>query len=122
VDECKNVPYANLYIDILKFMVLNKVMSFKTKVMGDIVTKTNTEINKTKLEQSAVGRKLLRDMQKYKKVYDQYQITEKKRNQLMGMYEDVNFKSQSANISYYIWFILAISGMFLVIKKLKSSN
>ena len=122
VDECKNVPYANLYIDILKFMVLNKVMSFKTKVMGDIVTKTNTEINKTKLEQSAVGRKLLRDMQKYKKVYDQYQITEKKRNQLMGMYEDVNFKSQSANISYYIWFILAISGMFLVIKKLKTSN
>jgi phage-related tail protein len=103
-------------------MVLNKVMSFKTKVMGDIVTKTNTEINKTKLEQSAVGRKLLRDMQKYKKVYDQYQRTEKKRNQLMGMYEDVNFKSQSANISYYIWFILAISGMFLVIKKLKTSN
>ena len=45
-----------------------------------------------------------------------------KKNQLDGMYEDINFKSQSVNISYYIWFILAISGMFLVIKKLKSSN
>jgi hypothetical protein len=122
VDECKNVPYANLYIDILKFMVLNKVMSFKTKVMGDIVTKTNTEINKTKLEQSAVGRKLLRDMQKYKKTYDAFQRNSQRKNQLAGMYEDINFKSQSVNISYYIWFILAISGMFLVIKKLKSSN
>ena len=49
-------------------------------------------------------------------------INEKRKNQLHGMYEDIYFKSQSANISYYIWFILAISGMLLVIKKLRSGH
>ena len=90
--------------------------------MGKAIDNASKGINKVKLQQSAVGRKLLRDMQKYKKTYDEFQRNSQRKNQLAGMYEDINFKSQSANISYYIWFILAISGMFLVIKKLKSSN
>ena len=65
---------------------------------------------------------LVQRLKKYKKTYDAFQRNSQRKNQLAGMYEDINFKSQSVNISYYIWFILAISGMFLVIKKLKSSN
>jgi hypothetical protein len=122
VDECKSAPYDNLYIQILKFRVLDEVLNAKTNVMGKVITQTNKSQIATKMKQSAVGRKLLRDMQKYKRLYKEFEQNEQRKNQLAGMYEDINFKSQSANISYYIWFILAISGMFLVIKKLKSSN
>ncbi len=122
IDTCSDVKYANLYIEILKFRVLDAILDAKTEIMGKAIDNASKGINKVKLQQSAVGRKLLRDMQKYKKTYDAFQKNSQRKNQLAGMYEDINFKSQSANISYYIWFILAISGMFLVIKKLKSSN
>jgi hypothetical protein len=122
VDECKSAPYDNLYVQILKFKVLDEILNAKTKVMSDVVSQTNKGQLATKMQQSAVGRKLLRDMQKYKRLYEKFEKDKKMKNNLEGIYEDVNFKSQSANISYYIWFILAISGMFLVIKKLKSSN
>ena len=119
---CSDIKYANLYIEILKFRALDIILNAKTEIMGKAIDNASKGINKVKLQQSAVGRKLLRDMQKYKKTYDEFQKNSQRKNQLAGMYEDINFKSQSANISYYIWFILAISGMFLVIKKLKSSN
>jgi len=122
VDECKSAPYDNLYVQILKFKVLDEILNAKTKVMSDVVSQTNKGQLATKMQQSAVGRKLLRDMQKYKRLYEKFEKDKKMKNNLEGIYEDINFKSQSANISYYIWFILAISGMFLVIKKLKSSN
>ena len=122
VDECKSAPYDNLYVQILKFKVLDEILNAKTKVMSEVVSQTNKGQLATKMQQSAVGRKLLRDMQKYKRLYEKFEKDKKMKNNLEGIYEDINFKSQSANISYYIWFILAISGMFLVIKKLKSSN
>ena len=122
VKECGNAKYDNLYIELLKFKVLDEILNAKTKVMGKVISQTERGHIATKMKQSAVGRQLLRDMQKYKRLYEEFEKNEKRKNQLAGMYEDINFKSQSANISYYIWFILAISGMFLVIKKLKSSN
>ncbi len=111
-----------MYIEILKFRVLSDILKVKRKIMSITVKVTVNSVNKKKLEQSRIGKKLLKDMKIYKKKYKNFFDINNKKNQLDGMYEDINFKSQSANISYYIWFILAISGMFLVIKKLKSSN
>jgi len=64
VDECKSAPYDNLYIQILKFRVLDEVLNAKTNVMGKVITQTNKSQIATKMKQSAVGRKLLRDMQR----------------------------------------------------------
>jgi hypothetical protein len=122
VDTCSSASYPNMYIEILKFRVLSDILKVKSKIMANTVKVTVDGVNKTKLEQSIIGKKLLKDMKIYKKKYKNFFDINNKKNQLDGMYEDINFKSQSANISYYIWFILAISGMFLVIKKLKSSN
>jgi hypothetical protein len=122
VDSCSSASYPNMYIEILKFRVLSDILKVKSKIMANTVKVTVDGVNKTKLEQSIIGKKLLKDMKIYKKKYKNFFDINNKKNQLDGMYEDINFKSQSANISYYIWFILAISGMFLVIKKLKSSN
>ena len=41
-------------------------------------------------------------------------------NLLDGMVEDISFKKDSANLNYYLWFALAISGMLLVIKNVKN--
>jgi len=122
VDSCSSASYPNMYIEILKFRVLSDILKVKSKIMANTVKVSVDGVNKTKLEQSIIGKKLLKDMKIYKKKYKNFFDINNKKNQLDGMYEDINFKSQSANISYYIWFILAISGMFLVIKKLKSSN
>jgi len=117
INECASVPYANIYIEILTLKVIEIVLGAKSKIMFDVLKKSNISRRKVQLKQSSVGRKLLRNIEKYKSINRQF--GKNAQNQLKGMLEDVTKKNESSNISYYIWFILAISGMLLVIKKLK---
>ncbi len=59
-------------------------------------------------------------MSKYRDAYQQLRSQKNKKLLTSGMYEDVRLKKKSVDISYLIWFALAISGTALVIKKLNN--
>jgi hypothetical protein len=120
INTCSEVPYANIYIELLSLKTLELVLGAKSEIMFEVIKKSNIARRATLLKQSSAGRKLLSNIEKYKSVYRRFGDNKQKKNQLQGMFEDVSNKNASYNISYYIWFILAISGMMLVIKKVKN--
>ena len=63
---------------------------------------------------------ILKNMSKYRDAYQQLRSQKNKKLLTSGMYEDVRLKKKSVDISYLIWFALAISGTALVIKKLNN--
>jgi hypothetical protein len=62
----------------------------------------------------------LRNLKKYQKTYNKFQKNQQKSVLLNGMIRDLSNKKDSANLSYYLWFALAISGMLIVIKNIKN--
>ncbi len=72
VDSCSSASYPNMYIEILKFRVLSDILKVKSKIMANTVKVTVDGVNKTKLEQSIIGKKLLKDMKIYKKKYKNF--------------------------------------------------
>ena len=63
VDTCSSASYPNMYIEILKFRVLSDILKVKSKIMANTVKVTVDGVNKTKLEQSIIGKKLLKDIE-----------------------------------------------------------
>ena len=120
VNSCSNSKYPNIYIEILALRALEIILGNKTEVMSKILKNSNDARIKTKLQQTEAGRRLLKNLNKYQKTYNKFQDNEAKANLLDGMVEDISFKKDSANLNYYLWFALAISGMLLVIKNVKN--
>lgn len=120
VSACSVSTYPNIYIEILALRALEIILGTKTEIMAKIIKNSNNAKIKTQLKQSDAGRRLLRNLKKYQKMYSQFQKNEQKTNLLNGMNRDLSNKKDSANINYYLWFALAISGMLIVIKNIKN--
>ena len=120
VTACSDSKYPNIYIEILAMRALEIILGTKTEIMAKIIKNSNNAKIKTQLKQSEAGRRLLRNLKKYQKTYNKFQKNEQKSDLLNGMIRDLSNKKDSANISYYLWFALAISGMLIVIKNIKN--
>jgi len=120
VNTCTNVKYENIYIDILEMRLLEIVLEIKSKIIYEAIMQATKGSNAVALQQTKSGRQLLKNLKLHEASYKKYYKNKRAENQLQGMLEDISKKKSSANISYYIWFILAISGMLLVIKKIRS--
>ena len=118
VNSCGNSKYPNLYIEILALRALEIILGNKTEVMAKVIQNSNDARVKTKLKQTQAGRTLLKSLQKYQNTYNNFQRNETKAKLLDGMVEDAKNKNLSANVNYYLWFALAISGMLIVIKNI----
>ena len=120
VNACSDSKYPNIYIEILALRALEIILGTKTEIMAKIIKNSNSAKIKTQLKQSEAGRRLLKNLKKYEKTYLQFQKNEQKTDLLNGMIHDLSNKKDSANLSYYLWFALAISGMLIVIKNIKN--
>ena len=120
VNACADSKYPNIYIEILALKALEIILGTKTEIMAEIIKKSNNAKIKTQLKQSDAGRRLLKNLKKYQKTYEQYQKNEQKSDLMNGMIRDLSNKKDSANLNYYLWFALAISGMLIVIKNIKN--
>jgi hypothetical protein len=120
VSACSDSKYPNIYIEILALRALEIILGAKTEIMSKVIKRSNDAKIKTQLKQSESGRRLLRNLKKYQKTYNQFQKNQQKSVLLNGMIRDLSNKKDSANISYYLWFALAISGMLIVIKNIKN--
>jgi hypothetical protein len=120
VNSCADSKYPNLYIEILALRALEIILGTKTEIMAKIIKKSNNAKIKTQLKQSEAGRRLLKNLKKYQKTYNTFQKNESRTELLNGMIRDISNKKDSANLSYYLWFALAISGMLVVIRNIKN--
>ena len=120
VDACSDSKYPNIYIEILALRALEIILGAKTEIMSSVIKKSNDAKIRTQLKQSESGRRLLKNLKKYQGTYNQFQKNEQKSVLLNGMIRDLSNKKDSANLSYYLWFALAISGMLIVIKNIKN--
>ncbi len=120
VSSCSDSKYPNIYIEILALRALEIILGAKTEIMSKVIKRSNDAKIKTQLKQSESGRRLLRNLKKYQKTYNKFQKNQQKSVLLNGMIRDLSNKKDSANISYYLWFALAISGMLIVIKNIKN--
>lgn len=118
VNSCADSKYPNLYIEILTLRALEIILGNKTEVISKVIQQSNDARLKTKLQQSEAGRALLQNLKKYQQTYNKFQKNKTKATLLDGMMEDVRNKNLSANMNYYLWFALAISGMLIVIKNI----
>jgi len=62
------------------------------------------------------------NINKYTPEYEKYNTHKVEKNRMVGMLEDVVLKNKSTNIGYYLWFILAMSGIFIVINELRKRS
>jgi len=113
-------PYQNIYIDILKLKVLGLVLQQKGAIIYKAVAEAYGGSKAAALKSTASGQSILKNMSKYRDAYQQLRSQKNKKLLTSGMYEDVRLKKKSVDISYLIWFALAISGTALVIKKLNN--
>lgn len=113
-------PYQNIYIDILKLKVLGLVLKKKGAIIYKAVSEAYSGSKAAALKSTASGQSILKNMSKYRDAYQQLRTQNNKKLLSAGMYEDVKLKKKSVDISYLIWFALAISGTALVIKKLNN--
>jgi hypothetical protein len=120
VSSCSDSKYPNIYIEILALRSLEIILGSKTEIMSKVIKRSNDAKIKTQLKQSESGRRLLRNLKKYQKTYNKFQKNQQKSVLLNGMIRDLSNKKDSANLSYYLWFALAISGMLIVIKNIKN--
>jgi hypothetical protein len=120
VSSCSDSKYPNIYIEILALRALEIILGAKTEIMSKVIKRSNDAKIKTQLKQSESGRRLLRNLKKYQKTNNKFQKNQQKSVLLNGMIRDLSNKKDSANLSYYLWFALAISGMLIVIKNIKN--
>ena len=113
-------PYANIYLDILELKVLGLVMQLKAAIIYKAIKESYSGSNAAALQRSTAGKSILKNMKLYEGAYKRLRAQENLNLQRGGMLEDIRLKNKSTNISYYLWFALAISGMALVIKKLNN--
>ena len=113
-------PYPNIYLDMLELKVLGLVMEQKAAIIYKVIKESYNGSNAAALKRSSAGRSVLKNMKLYEGAYKRLRAQENLNMQRGGMLEDVRLKNKSTNISYYLWFALAISGMGLVIKKLNT--
>lgn len=122
LDSCSggdgDTPYQNLYLDMLQLKVLGLVMQQKAAIIYKVIKESYSGSRATALKRTEVGTSILKNMKLYESSYKNYRAQQNKRHQTDGMFEDIMLKSKSTNISYYLWFALAMSGMGLVIKQL----
>jgi len=122
LDACQSAPYENLYTDILQLKVLEQVLEAKSRIIYQAIKESYGASNSAALKGTAAGKSIAKNMTLYRGAYKRLQSNKNREAQLAGMLEDVRLKRNSVNISYYIWFILAISGMFFVIRNIRKGN
>ena len=111
--------FKDIYIDILRLQKLEQGLEMQAGAIYAKI-KENTETgNQMALVSTASGKRLLKHLDTYEKVYRRLGAVARKRVNMAAMAEDAKLKKGSAGINYTIWFILAISAMFLVIKHLR---
>jgi len=118
--DSPDAPYGNYDLDLLEIKVLGFVIVKKSAILYEAIKNSYTASNAAALKRTSGGREILKNMVKYKKAFTYLRALKNKENIINGMLEDVTLKRDSTNISYYLWFALAIASAGLVIKKLSN--
>lgn len=109
----------SLYSAILSLGHLEKQMEQQAEAIYAKIKSSNTTRNQIALSRTSAGQSLLKHLDTYEQIYRRLHATGQKQLNMVAMAENAKLKIGSANITYIIWFILAISSMFLVIKHLR---
>jgi len=125
VDTCSggsstDAPYVNMKLAQLEIKVLGLVLLKKAAILYEAVQQAYSGSNAAALKRSVEGRQLLKNLSKYKQAYKAVRIQKNQNLLLQGMLEDSSLKRGATNISYYLWFALAIAGAGLVVKKINN--
>ena len=115
----KGSSSVSLYSAILALGHLEKKMEQQAEAIYAKIKSSSTSRNTIALRRTKAGKSLLKHLDTYEQIYRRLHEKEQKQLNMAAMAEDVQAKIGSANITYIIWFILAISSMFLVIKHLR---
>jgi len=111
--------FGTLYSDILALGQIEQKMEQQAEAIYAKIKSSSTTRNQVALTRSSAGQRLLKHLDTYEKIYRRLHTTEQKELNMMARAEDANLKAGSGKITYIVWFILAISSMFLVIKHLR---
>ena len=115
-----DAPYGNMKLDLLEIKVLGLVLLKKSAILYEAIQQAYSGSNAAALKRSVEGRQILKNLSKYKQAYKAIRIQKNQNLLLQGMLEDSNLKRGATNISYYLWFALAIAGAGLVVKKINN--
>jgi len=115
-----DAPYGNMQLDLLEIKVLGLVLLKKSAILYEAIQQAYSGSNAAALKRSVEGRQILKNLSKYKQAYKAIRIQKNQNLLLQGMLEDSSLKRGATNISYYLWFALAIAGAGLVVKKINN--
>lgn len=120
LETCSSVPYESTYIDILELNLLGYLLEQKAAIIYKTIKESYSGSRAAALKNSAVGKKILKNMKIYESAYKKLQREKSKKSIMSALFEDVSLKKGSVNISYYIWLTLAIGGTALALRKFNS--
>lgn len=100
----------------------NNNVNIGARLIGNDMIDSYKKINKatTLIHQNETD--ISKNINDYTPEYEKYNTHKAEKNRMIGMLEDVVLKNKSVNIGYYVWLILAMSGVFIVINQLRKSN
>ena len=119
-ETCSSVPFESTYIDILELNLLGYLLQQKAAVIYKTIRESYSGSRAAALKNSAVGKKILKNMNIYEKAYKKLQADKSKKGIMSALFEDVSLKKGSTNISYYIWLTLAIGGTAFALRRFNS--
>jgi hypothetical protein len=120
LETCSSVPYESMYIDLLELNLLGYLLEQKAAIIYKTIKESYSGSRAAALKNSAVGKKILKNMKIYESAYKKLQREKSKKGIMSALFEDVSLKKGSVNISYYIWLTLAIGGTALALRKFNS--
>ena len=109
----------SLYSAILALGKLETKLEQQAEAIYAKIKSSSMTRNQIAVTRTSAGQSLLKHLDIYEQIYRRLHVTKQKQLNMAAMAEDVQLKVGSANITYMIWFILAMSSMFLVIKHLR---
>jgi hypothetical protein len=120
VESCASVPFESAFIDILELTLLGYMLEKKAAIIYKTIKESYSGSKVTLLENSTVGKKILKNIKSYEKVYKELKNKKNKKSLLSALSEDISLKKTSTDISYYLWLTLAIGGTAFAISKFNS--
>ena len=109
----------SLYSAILALGKLETKLEQQAEAIYTKIKSSSMSRNQIALTRTSAGQSLLKHLDMYETIYRRLHATEQKQLNMAAIAEDIQLKVGSANITYIVWFILAMSSMFLVIKHLR---
>jgi len=111
--------FGTLYSDILALGQLEQKMEQQAEAIYTKIKSSSNTRNQVALANTSAGQRLLKHLDTYETIYRRLHVTEQKELNMVARAEDETSKTRSGQITYIIWFTLAISSMFLIIKFLR---